>query len=433
MIELSVVILPARGPQHSPDPVFWIEGGPGGSAIDDVTAWQDSPLRASRDLVYVDLRGTERSDPLNCDLFDRNRPGYQHFLVPDMFPADGVRRCAAALAKTADLQFYTTPVMMDDLDDVRAALGYDRINLVGFSGGTHSAIVYLHRHPSHVRSIVLDGVVAPYHLSSAGFARYAQNAFDGLARECAANSACHSHFPDVPGDAKRVLAAADAGQARAEIPVPSGGKLIHVVLNREIIAEVMRNRLYTPSDASVLPALLHAAAEGDYRPIAKIALAGRLAAAKNEGIAYGAYFSVVCAEDFPGLNVAKEEKAAAGTFLGPSRVRQEAAACSLWPTKPVQNAFPEFSSNVPVLIISGQLDPVTPAANADEVAKDFPNSLRVVVPSQGHCSGDGLDGFDCVDRLQADFIKLGSVKGLDTACISSIHRHAFSMTATPSR
>lgn len=332
LIALSVVILPALTSNRKPDPVFWIEGGPGGSAIDDAGFWQSSPLRSSRDLVYIDLRGTGRSHQLKCDLFDRHVAGFQHFLVSERFPKEAVRKCAQELAAEGSLQVYTTPTQMDNVDDVRAALGYDQINIVGVSGGTHAALVYVQRHPAHVRTLVLNGFVAPYHIAASGFARYAQNALDGLARECASDHDCHQHFPDVTGDTQRVLAKLKAHDVNTEIPSPVTGDPIRVSLNRGVVAEIIRNMLYTPSDASDLPLLLHLAAEGDFAPIAEVALARRIGAAGGNG--EGVYFSTVCAEDFPHLNVEKEEQAAQGTFLSTARVDQIAAACSMWPVKP---------------------------------------------------------------------------------------------------
>jgi pimeloyl-ACP methyl ester carboxylesterase len=428
VIPLNVVILPAIRSNRKPDPVFWIEGGPGGSAIDDVSWWQFSPLRADRDLVYVDLRGTGRSRPLKCDLFERDRGGYQHFLGPDLFPEEEVRRCGVTLSGEADLRFYTTSTMVDDLDDVRAALGYDRINIVGLSGGTHSALVYLRRHSAHVRSLVLNGLVAPYHMAAAGFARYAQTALEGLARECASDHNCHQHFSDVSGDALQVLANLEKEDATANIPDPATGEPIRVVVNRGIVAEIIRNMLYTPSDASDLPLLLHLAAQGNFAPLAELALARRLG---DDGTSYGVYFSAVCAEDFPRLNVKREEAEATGTFLGVARVRQISAACAAWPIKPDDSEW-NVTSNVPVLIISGQLDPVTPPSNVDAVARNLPNSRRVLVPSGGHCVGDGLTNFNCVDRMQFDFIERGSGAGLDTTCLASIRRRGFSLELEPS-
>ena len=429
-IALAVVILPARGPVHAPDPVFWIEGGPGGSAIDDLTWWQDSPLRSQRDIVYVDLRGTKRSHPLNCDLYGRDRPGLQHYLGPEMFPAEDALRCARAFAGVVDLRTYTTSTMADDLDDVRAVLGYDRVNIVGLSAGTRTALVYLRRHPAHVRSLVLNGVDAPYHFAPSGFAKYAQHALEELARDCSTDLRCHQAFPDVLGDAKKTLADTRSGHAKANVPDPTTGEPVQVDLNAGILAEVIRNRLYTPGDASDLPVLLHAAAAGDYGPIAEVALGLRFNAASGMGL--GVYLSSTCSEDMPGVDVHAEEQRAAGTFLGTSRLRQQAGACAAWPIGPVNADFSRrFSSDAPALIISGQMDPVTPASNGDDVARDLPNSLRVVVPHGGHCVGDGLVGFNCIDRLQAEFITHGSIQGLKVACVNHIHRREFSMTITP--
>lgn len=154
-IPLKIVILPATGNDRAPDPLFFLEGGPGGGAVLDAEELSKDPLRARRDIVLVDTRGTGASNPLLCRLWgDGTR-------LDHIFPLDAVTACRDELQKKADLTLYTTAAAMDDVDEVRRHLGYGKVNLYGASYGTYAAQVFLARHPEAVRAVVLDAVVRP--------------------------------------------------------------------------------------------------------------------------------------------------------------------------------------------------------------------------------------------------------------------------------
>jgi pimeloyl-ACP methyl ester carboxylesterase len=439
-----VAILPAVRPVPAPDPVFWLEGGPGVSAIRDTSWWHDSPLRVERDLVFVDLRGINGSVKLDCDLFDRadrEKRGVSRYLGPDMYPLAAVKQCRDRLSGIADLRQYHVASMMADLDDVRAHLGYDRINLVGASGGSRAALVYLHRHPDRVRAMVLISVVAPTDYIPLNFARDAQHALEGVVDECAQDAECHRAYPDVLGDVKRAFALANQG-ATAEIADPAtdaqsvaAATRIRVPVSASIVAEALRSFLYGASGASELPYLIHAAANGDFRALVERVLGSRMAS----GSGLGVYFSSTCTEDLPWVDWEQGVAAARGTFLGISRLRQQRDACNIWPrgTLPTDHRMPVRSS-VPTLLVSGELDPVSPPAQALAVARGLSNSLLITVPSAGHANvlpvaenDNALANIDCVSKLQVDVIRQGRVAGLDTRCVDTIHRRGFKTGPVP--
>jgi pimeloyl-ACP methyl ester carboxylesterase len=157
-ISLKIVVVPATGTTHSDDPLFYIPGGPGSSATEDAPGVVQlfAAILEHRDLVFVDQRGTGGSNPLNCNFYDANDPqsSLEYF-----FPLKDVKKCREELEPRADLTLYTTSIAMDDLDDVRAALGYERINVFGGSYGTRASLVYLRQHPKHVRTLTLQGVL----------------------------------------------------------------------------------------------------------------------------------------------------------------------------------------------------------------------------------------------------------------------------------
>src|SRR5262249_33163639 len=158
-IKLHLVVLSGLEAPAAADPVFVFHGGPGGAATD----WVDETrfgflagLRKNHDLVFVDQRGTGSSNGLHCDVGDD--PEDLQAFFGELLAEDKVRACRQKLDAGANLKMYTTPIAMDDLDDIRAALGYQKINLMGVSYGAIAAQVYLRQHPEHVRAAMLVGV-----------------------------------------------------------------------------------------------------------------------------------------------------------------------------------------------------------------------------------------------------------------------------------
>jgi pimeloyl-ACP methyl ester carboxylesterase len=196
-ITLNILVLPALSAPAAPDPVFWLEGGPGGAATQAVGPVSQNYLRGLRkdhDLVFMDGRGTGKSSPLKCDDIGEVPSNLDEYFGK-LFPSVLIRACREKLEKTADLTLYTTPIAMDDLDEVRNALGYERINIAATSYGTLAAQVYIRKYPQHVRSAFLVGVVTPGFKLPLPFARAAQNALDHLFQDCAVDQRCHDTFP----------------------------------------------------------------------------------------------------------------------------------------------------------------------------------------------------------------------------------------------
>jgi pimeloyl-ACP methyl ester carboxylesterase len=428
-IRLKVLVLPATGPNRASDPIFYIPGGPGSSATEDApgVARQFAKIRERRDLVFLDQRGTGESHPLNCKFFNEKDP--QSYLGY-FFPLEDVKRCREELEKVADLTMYTTPIAMDDLDDVRAALGYQQINIFGGSYGTRASIVYLRQHPKQVRSVILQGAVPTNSFLPRDFAADNERALQLLMDECAADEACSKEFPNLRASAKIVLDRLIQGPVEVEIPIgnpsaanPGSPTTAKVKLSRDLAAEAIRYMLYNPGAAGRIPLSLHLAASGNFVPLAQLALRyrqGIVATGSN-----GMYLSITCAEDLPWIKPGEGERVAANTFLGDYRLKQQREACALWPRAKIPSDYAQpVRGTAPVLILTGQLDPVTPPANGDAVARHLPNSLHVVVPFGGHGFG-GLIGIDCVERLMTDFVEKGTTKNLDTACINNIKRRPF--------
>lgn len=423
-IKLNILVLPATSQPREPDALFYFAGGPGSAATEDASgiAQVIPSIRQHRDLVFVDQRGTGQSNPLNCELFNSADP--QSYLG-SFFPLDDVRKCREQLLPKADLTLYTTNIAMDDLDDVRAALGYEQINLYGGSYGTRAALVYLRRHPKHVRTVILHGVAPTNQLMPRNFPQDAERALQGILSECEADDACHAAFPNVKADAKRVLEQLLQGPAQVEVKAGQAKDPVTVTLNRNLAAEAVRYMLYSPNGASRVPLLLHLAAEGNYAPLAQTALFYRknLVATGSNGM----YLSVTCAEDLPFVKAEEAKQNGANTFLGSYRYDQQSAACQLWPKGLVEAKYADpVRSDKPVLILTGEWDPVTPPSQGDAVAKTLPNSLHLVVNDGAHGLG-GLRGSECLERVMTQFVESGSVKDLDADCAKNVRRNGFAL------
>jgi pimeloyl-ACP methyl ester carboxylesterase len=408
-IALKVLVLPALGPNPKPDPIVVLGGGPGQAANDMVGILGDE-ARQDRDLLFVDQRGTGEPDRLTCLL---GTPGDFPSLFEQLFPLDAVRRCREELGKKYDLTQYTTAAGADDLDEVRAWLGYGKLNLAGYSYGTRMAQVYLKRHPESVRTVTLWGSLPmdealPISHSAAG-----QRSLDLVFEMCERDAACSARFP-VRKDFQSVMARLDEGPVEVEVPHPETRKPTRVRLPREVVVESIRSILYAAQGGAILPLAFHEAAAGDWKRLGEMVVQRRYGL--TIGLSHGLFFSVTCAEDMPFITEEQIAARTAGSFLRDHRIRRQKAVCDLWPRAQVAPGHREaVRSEVPVLALNGRLDPVTPPEFGPRTVASFPNSLFLEIPFESHA----IFG-DCPAGIAQTFLDRASVQGLDTSCIAQM-------------
>jgi len=420
-IGLNVVILPAFDQKNKSEPLFDIEGGPGAAASNAAMfyAKEGKEYRRKHDVVLVDQRGTGKSNPLTAERVKKTPQDY----LKEMYPVDYVKNLRRTLEQRADLTEYTTPIAMDDLDDARSWLGYERINLFGLSYGTRAVLVYLRQHPEHVHTATLMGVAPTYLKMPFYHSQAAARAMDLLLQECERDPSCHNAFPQIRADWQNVLA--QLGREPARVQYSSDGKSAPVTIQRDIFAEKIRNWMYGADKARKIPFIVHEAAQGDFTPFLHEAIAPGI----PDFIADGMYLSVTCAEDVPFIDQAEAAKLNEGNPFANYRVFQQTRACSLWPRGKIPEGYREsVSSNLPVLIFSGNLDPVTPPQRGEEVARYLPNSRHVIIQEAGH-GVDGLKDAGCVDRIIIDFMDKGSAKDLDASCVEHMSPPLFTTSA----
>jgi pimeloyl-ACP methyl ester carboxylesterase len=415
-IDLEVFVLPATGPEPKPDPIFRLAGGPGLAATASFRSIIGSWMNEDRDIVLVSQRGTGRSNGLDCDVVgndDDLRSSLEVLFRPERFEP-----CRDELSERADLTKYTTPIAMDDLNEVRAALGYDRINLVGGSYGTRAALVYLRRHPETVRSAILMGVAPVSFTNPLYHAREGQRALDMIFAECAADPDCHEAFPDLEHEFRVVLERLADGPADVTVRHPRTGAPVPLKLSRDAFAGALRLLMY--HDNRDVPLLIHRAFKGDYDAFATRGLMSNRAIRGQ--LAFGMLLCVTCSEDIPRIDPDDIPRLTEGTFLGDGRVRRQMAVCDVWPRGDVPADYGDpVRADVPVLLLSGKYDPVTPPHWGEEAARHLPASLHLVVPTT-HSFGS-----PCIDRIMREFLDRGTVEGLDTSCVEHMRRPRFTL------
>jgi len=392
------------------DPIFVVVGGPGQSATEygERTSQLDR-FRTNRDIVYIDQRGTGGSHALNCNMYGEDLQS--HFR--ELFPVQRVRSCREELEQLAELTAYTTPIAMDDLNEIREVLGYKKINLYASSYGTWAALELLRTHSDHVRSAVLAGTATVQAKFPVHFAQGAQKAMDLLIDDCMKDELCASAFPDLRRDFDKVLAALRQKPASFSLEGET------IVLTYDAFTERLRLMLYDLPSASRIPSMINQAARNNWIPFAVAALARSRQSANL--LSMGMYFTVTCSESVPTITDADIERETSGTFVGSYRTKVHQRACAEWPRAQITDAYYQpVRSNVPVLIFSGMLDPATPPNLAAAAAKYLPNSRIVTIRNAAH-------GYSspCLQSIAIDFIAAGSATDLDTACVDTIRRPAF--------
>jgi pimeloyl-ACP methyl ester carboxylesterase len=421
-ISLDVIEIDAR--QRTNRAVFWNPGGPGAADSSNVPAIASGQAAAelmklhdTYDLVFVDNRGTGLSHEIRCDLYSTRHPEYY---FAQIFPDEPLRACRAARSKDTDLSMYTTDISADDLDDVRAALHYPQIVLDGGSYGTMLFLDYARRHPAHVESVVLSGVAPPgFYFIPLADAQAARTAMNDLIADCARDSTCNLHFPDLAAHFAALVRRFDRGPISVRIRNALGHEQT-VSLSKEVFADQLRHTLYASEAAAYVPYIVDQAYRANYAPLAELVeTATRFF---GRGLSTGLNLSVTCAEDLPFITEAQIVRASAGSFQGDTRVRAQQRACAIWN---VRRASPSFAqpvrSRAPILMISGAEDPVTPPSYGRDALRYLPNGRQLVIPYTGHDSESA-----CTDALVVAFVRTRNAKALDASkCIGSSRRPPF--------
>jgi pimeloyl-ACP methyl ester carboxylesterase len=412
IISLHVVVLKAR--HHTGRAVTLVAGGPGESAtafapyVADGTFLKAlSFLRDQFDILFVDNRGMGRSNPSNCDFAPLSDPS-SYFR--QLFPDELVSACRKRYAAIANPILYNTNNAVDDLDDVRSALGYPKLALFGGSYGTFFSLVYVRRHADHVESAVLEGVAPPHFQPIPGDPGGAQTALDGVIAKCKHDAICNKRFPAFAQHFEALARRFDRGSIPMMVKNPATKRMETVALSKEVFVDQLRHVLYDPQSAAYVPYIVERANAMDYEPRGRM-----IEVVAQGGLDPGAYLSYSCAEFMPFISASDLNAAAAHSFAGNLRVRAQKRACSIWNVRPASPSFNDaVRSDLPVLMVAGSDDPATPPRYGEQALKYLPQGEEVLVNGAGHATET-----PCTDRLEAEFVLAGSAKALDISQCSA--------------
>ncbi len=411
-IALNIAWLQATGKgDRMPDPVFFLAGGPGQSAVETFPGMDPvfKEVRKQRDVILVDQRGTGKSNLLSCKAPDGDDDAFDP--SPEAMQAQAAS-CAAELSKKADLRHYTTTDAVADLDEVRQAIGAQQLNLVGVSYGTRVAQQYAMRHPASTRSIVLDSPV-PNALGLGNI--FARNLDDALALQfalCSKDPACKDKLGDPRAELDVLLETLRANPVQVQYRDASTGEAKQGTLRAETVAGLVRMYAYMPLASGLLPKLIHEANAGRYGNL--MALARMMTGDLKDAMAMGMQLSVVCSEDADSMVVREED---AKTVLGNLLPAGMAAMCKAWPKGDVPADFNQpLATKVPALVLAGEFDPVTPPRYGEEIVKSLANGRLFVLKGVGH----GVLGAGCMPKLFTQFIEKADAKALDGKCLDTL-------------
>ncbi|HKJ17565.1 MAG TPA: alpha/beta hydrolase [Xanthomonadales bacterium] len=418
-ISLNIARVPASGRNAEPDPVFLFAGGPGQAATEAwlIVAGAFRKVNENRDIILIDQRGTGKSNPLKCPEIELEEALSTDWEAIEEF----TRECLQGV--DGDPRFYTTTIGMQDYDIVREALGYQEINLWGASYGTRAAQVYMRMFPDRVRTAVLDSVVPQELPLGIDHAIMLDKAVFRVLENCDNDQDCDSQFPNTSQKLRNLVARLESTPVETTIDHPSTGEPLTLTFDRDALAGSLRFLMYSPSSQALLPLLItEAADDNDFGRLASQMIIST--SGISDMIAMGMEMSVTCAEDFPFF---PHDDSSAGLLMGNTMVEATRSKCGVWPQGDVPDGFHDpVESDKPVLLLSGELDPVTPPEYADQVAKHLPNSLHVVAPGQGH----SVTGQGCLADIVADFISSANLDGLETECINQLSTTPYFMSLT---
>jgi len=408
-IELRVAVVPALNLTPEPDPLVPIAGGPGQGSVQFYTSysWAFEDVRRNRDILLIDQRGTGESATMDCEFDDDLVEGdYSVELTVEY-----TGRCLEQLPH--DPRFFTTSVAVTDIEAVREALNYPSLNLYGVSYGTRVAQHFARRYPDSTRTVVIDGVVPPQISLGPEIATESQNAVEKILARCAEDEDCDERFPDLADDFSRLVRDLREVDVEISVPHPSTGRPEEILFSKAEFSAAIRLLAYHPNTMALIPLLIDEAGKGNLVPLGSQYLMTSIA--MMDALSLGMHNAVMCTEDVPFYDKSTiDYDGIEASYMGMFQLDALDAICSIWPAGPIDDGFKEpLASNLPVLLLSGDADPITPPRYAELAAVDLENATLLIGKDQGH----GQIGVGCTSGLVADFIESADPAAIDASCL----------------
>ena len=311
VISLNIIVIPALHHSSTSSPIFYFEGGPGIAATNNISFFADStiPYRNYHDIVLIDIRGTGKSNGLDCPSL-QIKQGIKDQLE-EMYPKDAVKECYDFLSKKADLKQYTTTNVVKDIEDVRKWLGYKKINIYGLSYGTRVALVYMKMFPSSIESSILWSPVPTYARMPLYHAKFAQASLEKIFKNCELDSSCNNTFPNLTKEFNLLM------ESKIEKPFSfsypnSSGNSEQILFSWNVFQTKLRTLMYAPFGIQQIPYIIHQTYLGNLNPFISLY-------PKNSDtsffIAEGLYLCITCTEDVPFIGYKEINSLTKGTFM----------------------------------------------------------------------------------------------------------------------
>jgi pimeloyl-ACP methyl ester carboxylesterase len=406
-IKLRIAIVKSSAEHSQSDLVTFLDGGPGGAATEDfpAIAGQFAALRERRDILLIDQRGTGGSNALSCPTdIDKSK---------DLADSPQLlQHCLDAVRAHAAPEHYTTTQSTRDLEAVRQALGAPSLDLIGVSYGTRVAQQYAGHYPSAVRSVVLDSPVPNTLVLGSEQARNLEQSLRAWFAVCSADTLCRHNFGDSYLTLYRLRDRLRAHPQDVSLHDPNSFEIGPVQMSAEDLVSIVRFYAYNPLTAALLPLMLHEADHGNFAPLLaqKKLLTDTLGAELNSAMS----LSVVCSEDADLLTPQPQD---ADTLMGTIELAKIRSACAVWPKGARPSDFHDpWISSLPVLVLAGQYDPVTPPAYGTQIVQHLPQGRLLLAAGQGH----SVMGAGCMPKLVSQFIDTLSPFKLDTRCLEAL-------------
>lgn len=425
-VTLAVAVIHSLSQNPEPDPVLYLEGGPGGA---DVGVAPIMPVRVpflqtvlqSRDVILVDQRGMGLSRPVyHCSPYVEQSDIYAVDFVetyiermsqcPQQFDENGI-----------DWTKFTTRQNALDLSKIAKVLGYEQVNLYGISYGTLLGMIILRENPSGVRSVILDSVLTPTSRTFEQSAENMSNAFAKVINDCTNDTVCSLAYPNL------LETFVDTHERILE------NDSVIMVEGKEIslngFAEQVRLMLVSRAEIGRIPMFITAVANEDYnvmRPFIEQVLATKLEDFPNQAL----YMTMVCPHGIDGLT-AESMKSAHEAFASPFGHAgfnlDGYAQCGAWGKLPdLDRSLPE--SDVPTLMLVGDYDPLTPNVWAQETLTRLTVAQLVSIPYTSH----GTMSEACPRQIAGTFLD-DPLADLDGTCLDEIAPPSFTLHISVTR
>lgn len=408
-IPVHVAVLPAVSATPEKDPLVVFAGGPGQTAGDygpfAKVAFHE--ILKKREIILIDQRGTGKSYGMRCEY------GTLEDVLLD--PTEVAQVCRAEY--DIDVRHFTLENIMRDTNEIRKKLGYQQLNLWGGSYGTKSVSLYLKRYPEQVRSIIVDGVLPPDQSLFLSAPASAERALGKLVADCETQSSCQAAFPDFRKQVGELVERAAQGELSFKGLDPITGKPLDIDIEFEVVIESIRSVMYGAEGTTLLPYVVNQAHAGNLTPMLASLLGS---SAISDSMYMGATLSLLCGEDVASVTAEQAAKAGEGSFARDSYYRIWSSSCKGWDfMRPTEaDFFSPATGDVPALILSGDLDPVTPPPLGERWLEGFPNGRHIIVAGTGH----NTSHVGCMPKLLGEFMESLDAKALDASCLDYLDR-----------